>query len=350
MAITVPPLALPSSPVDTSAASTYTDVNALESLKQDPTSPQAISAVAGQVEALFLQMMLKSMRDATAADDPDSNEMGMYQDMFDKQVALAVSQHDDLGIGRLLKRQLSPSKGASLKPLSGLSSVMPAAGETAGVLASATMGGAGSGAAAGATGMAAGMLSEAMGGASGGAAGMVAGAGGRAAGAAPALAQSPAEFVQRVLPSIRRAAGELGVNPMGLLAQAALETGWGQRLPRTADGASSLNIFGVKAGDGWSGARATADTVEFSNGVASLRRTAFRAYASVEDSVRDFANLLKDSPRYRDALAAGGDSQAYLQSIAKAGYATDPEYSIKLNRILNSDTLQAALAPRTAAL
>ena len=94
-------------PSDFSGATTYTDVNALAALKRDPNSPEALSAVAQQVEALFLQMMLKSMRDATAAEETDSNEMGMYQDMFDKQVALSISQHADLGIGRLLKRQLA---------------------------------------------------------------------------------------------------------------------------------------------------------------------------------------------------------------------------------------------------
>src|ERR1700744_6471544 len=98
--------ALGDAPIDTSGASTYTDLNGLSALKRDPNSPEAISEVARQVEALFLQMMLKSMRDATAAQETDSNEMGMYQDMFDKQVALSISQHGDLGIGRLLKRQL----------------------------------------------------------------------------------------------------------------------------------------------------------------------------------------------------------------------------------------------------
>ena len=283
---------LGSPPVDTSAATTYTDLNGLAALKRDPTSPQAISAVAEQVEALFLQMMLKSMRDATASDDPDSNEMGMYQDMFDKQVALTISQHQDLGIGAILKRQLTG------KPA-------PAAPKTASTGASA---------------------------------------------ATPVLAHTPLEFVHRVMPTIRRAAAALGVNPLGMLAQAALETGWGQRMPRTADGSSSLNIFGIKAGEEWTGARATADTVEFSNGVATPRRTAFRAYGSIEESVGDFANLLKTSPRYRDAIAAGGDAQAYIHSIGKSGYATDPEYANKLNQILNSGTLQTALIPRTAAL
>ncbi len=296
MNTTLPTLALPASPVDTSAATTYTDLNGLAALKKDPTSPQAISAVAEQVEALFMQMMLKSMRDATASLDSESNEMGMYQDMFDKQVALTLSQHQDLGIGAMLKRQLTGKTA-------------PAAPKSASTGASVP-----------------------------------------APAPAPALAQTPQEFVHRVMPTIRRAAATLGVDPRGMLAQAALETGWGQRMPRAADGSSSLNIFGIKAGEEWAGARATADTVEFSNGVATQRRTAFRVYGSIEESVSDFARLLKNSPRYREAIAAGGDAQAYVQHMGKSGYATDPEYANKLNQILNSSTLQAALAPRTAAL
>jgi flagellar protein FlgJ len=274
-------------PNDFSAATTYTDVNALAALKRDPNSPQALSAVAQQVEALFLQMMLKSMRDATAAEETGSNEMGMYQDMFDKQVALSISQHADLGIGRLLKQQLA---GKSV----------PSAVKLGAPTAS--------------------------------------------------IAPSPAEFVKRIMPSIQRAASSLGVDPKAMLAQAALETGWGQRMPRAADGSLSHNLFGIKAGEEWTGNRATADSMEVVNGVAIPRRASFRAYASVDESVNDFANLLKNSPRYKDVLAAGGDAGAYSVAMGKSGYATDPEYGNKLNQILGSASLQSALAPRVAAL
>ena len=249
-------------------------------------------------------MMLKSMRDATAAEQTDSNAMGMYQDMFDKQVALSISQHADLGIGRLLKRQLA---GRTAPGAVKLTSGAPTASAMASPAPPTT------------------------------------------AATAP-LAQTPAEFVQRVLPSIRRAAGTLGVDPMGMLAQAALETGWGQRMPRNADGSLSHNMFGIKAGDEWTGARATADTVEMSNGVATPRRSAFRAYGSIEDSVNDFASLLKSSPRYREVIAAGGNAGAYIASMGKSGYATDPEYANKLNQILHGDALQSAMASRIAAL
>jgi flagellar protein FlgJ len=165
-----------------------------------------------------------------------------------------------------------------------------------------------------------------------------------------AIAHSPAEFVNRMMPSIQRAASALGVDPTGMLAQAALETGWGQRMPRAADGSSSHNLFGIKAGDEWAGARATADSMEVINGVATPRRATFRAYASVEESVNDFANLLKNSPRYRDVLAVGGNPGGYIAAIGKSGYASDPDYGNKLNQILSSDTLQSALAARVAAL
>ena len=152
------------------------------------------------------------------------------------------------------------------------------------------------------------------------------------------------------MPSIQRAASALGVDPAGMLAQAALETGWGQRMPRAADGSPSHNLFGIKAGDEWTGARATADSMEVINGVATPRRATFRAYASVEESVNDFASLLKNSPRYKDVIAAGGNAGAYIAALGKSGYATDPEYGNKLNQILSSDTLQSALAARVAAL
>jgi len=284
----IPSLASPAD-VDPSAATTYTDINGLAALKQNPTSPQAISAVAQQVEALFLQMMLKSMRDATAAEDPDSNEMGMYQDMFDKQVALNISQHADLGIAKLLKRQLTQRAASASAPSVGTAQALPAG-------------------------------------------------------------HTQEDFVNRMLPPLRRVASALNLDPQALLAQAALETGWGQRMPRNADGSSSNNMFGIKAGEEWNGARATADTVEVSNGVASTRRTAFRAYGSVEESVNDFAKLLASSPRYREALSAGGDAAGYIAGIGKSGYATDPEYANKLNQILSSDPIRAVRANRLAKL
>jgi flagellar protein FlgJ len=310
LSISMPPSS--AAPEASAQANTYTDLNALAALKNAPASAATVKAVSEQVEALFLQMMLKSMRDAgEAAGEPTSNETGMYQDMFDKQVALTLSKRQDLGIARLFERQLG-GKAAGAAPAGAASSWQPKQ-------------------------LPKGMLPDSRG------------------HAAPPptganLSEQASDFVQQVLPTIRQAAAAVGVNPLGMLAQAALETGWGQRMPRTADGNSSLNLFGVKAGSDWSGARAMADTVEISGGVAKQTRTAFRAYGSIEESVGDFARLLTSSPRYREAVAAGSNAQAYVQSIAKAGYATDPQYANKLNDVLNSGTLQAALSARLAKL
>jgi flagellar protein FlgJ len=285
-------------------ANTYSDPNGLAALKQDPNSPAALHAVAQQVDALFLQMMLKSMRDANAAaGGGDSNEMGMYQDMFDKQIALTMSQHQDLGLGSLLTRQIAAraaAGGATPAPADDRTTPRPAAAPSS--------------------------------------------AAPPATSAPPtSMTQSAGEFVDQVLPSIRTAAQALGLNPLVLLAQAALETGWGKRMARTADGNPSLNLFGIKADDTWVGARAAANTVEYAGGVATQRQAAFRAYGSIEESVNDFANLLKNSPRYRHAAAAGPDAQAYVDGIGRSGYATDPDYAAKLNDILHGSTLRAAV-------
>jgi peptidoglycan hydrolase FlgJ len=121
-------------------------------------------------------------------------------------------------------------------------------------------------------------------------------------------------------------------------------------MARNADGTSSLNLFGIKADDSWSGAKVAADTLEFSGGVATQRRTAFRAYGSVEESVDDFARLLTSSPRYRDAVAQGGNPQAYFEGIGKSGYATDPQYADKLNDVLNSTTFRSVMGKKIVSL
>ena len=307
----------------TSAANTYSDVNGLSALKTNTQSPQNLHAVAQQVDAMFLQMMLKSMREAGAdAGDPESNAMGMYEDMFDKQISLTLSQHQDIGLGSVLTRQLGGAAATAGTATAGTA--------TAGVGAAAT--------GAAATGMAAPARNTAL---------SVAAAGDAAN--TDVVGASPSDFVSKVMPAISAAATALGVSPLGILAQAALETGWGRRMPRTANGASSLNLFGIKAEGAWAGARASATTVEFSDGVASATRTAFRAYDSIEQSVGDFANLMS-SPRYRAAISAGKTALGYVQGIAGSGYATDPGYAAKLTAMLQSSTFKAALTGSGAAL
>jgi flagellar protein FlgJ len=302
----------------TGAANTYSDLNGLNALKTGGNSPQTLHAVAQQVDAMFLQMMLKSMRDASAdAGDPQSNAMGMYEDMFDKQVSLTLSQHQDIGLGSVLTRQL----GAAGSTAAGVAGAAAAAGSgTAATPATVPA-------------RSAALLKPASADDTD----------------ADAVGASPSDFVSQVMPAIRTAAAALGVSPLGILAQAALETGWGRRMPRTANGASSLNLFGIKAGGEWDGDKASATTVEFSEGVASAKRTAFRAYDSIEQSVGDFTALMS-SPRYRAAINAGQTALGYVQGIASSGYATDPAYAAKLTAMLRSNTFREALSGSGVAL
>lgn len=142
-------------------------------------------------------------------------------------------------------------------------------------------------------------------------------------------------FVGQLAPHAEAAGRALGVAPDILVAQAALETGWGQRPLRAADGASTHNLFGVKAGSAWQGATADALTTEVEQGVALKKTERFRRYADAGDAFRDFTQLLQTSPRYQGALNTGGDARAYAEALARGGYATDPNYADKLVGVVN---------------
>jgi len=150
-----------------------------------------------------------------------------------------------------------------------------------------------------------------------------------------AAASTPEQqaFLESIAPWARQAARKLGVAPELVQAHAALESGWGQRPLRTADGASSHNLFGIKAGAGWEGAAGESTTTEYVNGAALKTRERFRAYPDAASAFHDYARVLTDNPRYRAALNTGNDAQAFAQGLARGGYATDPGYAAKLARI-----------------
>ncbi|MFT4173470.1 MAG: glucosaminidase domain-containing protein [Rhodocyclaceae bacterium] len=141
------------------------------------------------------------------------------------------------------------------------------------------------------------------------------------------------QFLARIAPLAQEASRALGVAPEVLSAQAALETGWGQRSPRGADGQDSHNLFGIKATEAWQGEAVQAATHEFENGRRVPRTDDFRAYASDAASFRDLTTLLRTAPRYQAALGTGTDARAYGQALQRGGYATDPAYADKLARI-----------------
>ena len=154
-----------------------------------------------------------------------------------------------------------------------------------------------------------------------------------ASGGAAANTPEQQAFLDSIAPWARQAAQRLGVAPELVQAHAALESGWGQRPLRTADGASSHNLFGIKAGAGWEGAAGESTTTEYVNGAALKTRERFRAYPDAASAFQDYARVLTDNPRYRAALNTGNDTQAFAQGLARGGYATDPGYAAKLARI-----------------
>jgi peptidoglycan hydrolase FlgJ len=165
----------------------------------------------------------------------------------------------------------------------------------------------------------------------------------------PPLPASKDDFLRSLRPHAESAARELGVDPNALLAQAALETGWGRSVPCNAQGECSFNLFGIKAGSQWSGATVNVPTLEFEDGVAVRKVERFRAYASPADSFRDYAALIRDSSRYANARGAGDNVEAFATALQQGGYATDPNYAQKIAAVASevrerSDVLKFAAA------
>jgi flagellar protein FlgJ len=157
------------------------------------------------------------------------------------------------------------------------------------------------------------------------------------------FADTPEDFVRKVLPHARAAAAELGVSPTAIVAQAALETGWGRNVPASPGGAGH-NLFGIKAGADWGGARVGRATLEVAGGIPVRTQAAFRAYDTVADGFRDYVNLLSTSSRYGGVRGAGADPARFAHALQAGGYATDPHYAHKILAIVNGSTLREAMA------
>lgn len=153
-------------------------------------------------------------------------------------------------------------------------------------------------------------------------------------------ADSPVEFIRSLLPAAKQAASALGLDPLALIAQAALETGWGKRMIKTASGDNSFNLFGIKASRNWQGDTAVVDTLEYRQGVARKEQAKFRAYSSPEQSLQDYTEFIGNSVRYQQAVAAANEPAAYFSELQAAGYATDPNYAQKIMAVFNSSAFQ----------
>jgi peptidoglycan hydrolase FlgJ len=296
---------------------------------------QGLKAAAKQFDAVFTQMMLKSMRDATPSDSPfESNDTKSFTSMLDQQLSQQMSSKG-IGVADMMLKQLMRSSGAQT----------------------------GANAAGGAGAMNA---MQALGGMSGGSGDLEANAGNLAAMNAMAKAYAAAQanknntlagkgysaadsleppargngsdkvnaFVDRLAVPAQAASAATGIPARFIIGQAALESGWGKREIKNANGTTSHNIFGVKATKDWTGKTVSSVTTEYVNGRPQKVVEKFRAYDSYEDALTDYASVIKNNPRYAPVIQASRDVAGFAHGMQKAGYATDPQYAKKLISIM----------------
>lgn len=336
---------------DGSNAQLYSDLAELQKLKAKARtdSDEGLRLAAQQFEQLFVNMLLKSMRDANAAFGEDnfmnSSQTKLFQGMYDNQIAMEMAGNKGIGLTDVLVRQLGgksePAKEVDLNALDINSRRLNQAFDQAASVAATAL------------------LAKAEGQEN-----------------PPGISltdeqvntvkevfqqqlkqvtvadenlpdrfESPEEFVEKLMPLAEKVAGELGVDPRVLLAQSALETGWGRSMVRSPDGSNSNNLFNIKADRRWDGDSAQVSTLEFRNGVAQREKASFRSYENYEDSFRDYVNFLKNSPRYQMAIESAGDPYDYVRQLQEAGYATDPKYAEKIQNIFEGDLLASRSVP-----
>ncbi|MGC6387285.1 flagellar assembly peptidoglycan hydrolase FlgJ [Ewingella sp. S1.OA.A_B6] len=282
------------------------DTQSLNKLKlAAQKDPQAhIAEVAKQFEGVFVQMMLKSMRSALPQDGLlSSDQTRLYTSMYDQQIAQNLSAKG-LGMAEMMVKQMTggnpePSEMAGTVPMALDKEVL----NTLPVLAMEQM------------------IRKA-----------IPNAPDRTSGGAP-LGQDSGQFVSRLSIPAQVASKESGISHQLILAQAALESGWGQREIPTTNGKQSFNLFGIKAGSSWDGPTTNITTTEYTNGVAKKVQASFRVYGSYVEAIGDYVKLLSNNPRYAQVMAAGTPEQA-AHALQAAGYATDPNYADKLVSVI----------------
>ncbi len=288
-------------------ADVYTDFNGLAKLKTEAKkdSQEALKEVAKQFESIFINLALKSMRDAKLSDGIlDSDQSQFFQEMYDQQLSVHLSGDPGIGLADLIVRQLS--KGGKDVDLQGTdlnayrSNYVKSQNGKSDLVKSITE-----------------LKSET---------------------AVPIT--SVAQFVKQLWPYAQQAASEIGVEPKVLMAQAALETGWGKFVINKSDGQSSFNLFNIKADKAWQGEKTIETTLEFEQGIGKKVQAGFRVYDSFQQSFQDYVQFLKNNPRYRDALKQTENPESYVKALQQAGYATDPEYAEKIMRLYHDKALE----------
>jgi flagellar protein FlgJ len=330
--------------LDTS--SVYTDINGLAKLKvaAREQSPAAIKEVAKQFESVFLNMVMKSMRQAKLADSVlDSKQSEFYQDMYDQQMAIQLSGKPGVGLADMIVKQLSPKpkpdEDEKMQAVDYLNRALGGSSQTAVTHSNPAE-------------KAAKSLDP-----------MDESGLNRLQATLARMERSQQNinrnwqtlesswqpqvdrnqmsvnkqmFMNQLLPHAQQAADKLGVDANILLAQAALETGWGQSVIKNDQGKSSFNLFNIKADKSWTGQQARVSTLEYADGVARKEMAGFRSYDSYKASFDDYVDLIKSNPRYNEALKNADNAAQYVRELQKAGYATDPRYAEKIMNIYHS--------------
>jgi len=273
---------------------------------------QALKATAQQFESVFMNMMLKSMRDATPQDGMFDNEQTkMFTGMLDQQLVQNMSSRG-IGLADMMVKQLSRAGASGATPAPLPQNAQPGATSNARnwqpVFAP-------SAAAADASPDEIHPSGDSL--------------------PSAYSANFQQDFVQRLTPYALQASRETGVPAQLMMGQAALESGWGRREIRLPDGSNSYNLFGIKAGASWNGKVAEVTTTEYRNGIPVKQVEKFRAYNSYAEAFSDYARLLRDNPRYAPVVKEGQTAPAAAHALQRAGYATDPNYAVKLVKVMN---------------
>jgi flagellar protein FlgJ len=315
MSLSSQPYSTLNSPSDIASQRLAADPSALDALrlqaKNDPKG--ALKAMGGQFEALFLGTLMKQMRETSFDDSDGGSEMSTYRSLLDEQMVQVMGKSGGIGIGAMLTRSIARNAG-----LDGNSDTGGSGNIVASTDGSRSMG----------TQNLPPGFTEAL-------------QRWRAQGAQTAgdssnaqdssnISSSQSAFINTLLPQAQNAAAQLGVAPGLLVAQAALETGWGRKAIRQPDGSDSHNLFGIKAGSNWTGPVANVTTTEYVHGTVQKQVQAFRVYGSYQEAFDDYARLLANSPRYQKALNQGSNGAAFGAGLQGGGYATDPDYARKL--------------------
>ena len=266
-------------------------------VKKDPD--KALKEVAQQFEVLFINMLLKSMRDATPKDGAlDSDQTRFYSSMLDSQYAQSMSAKGiglaDMMVKQLTRATVTPEELENL-PTNGILLPPNSAPSAAPLNSPAT--------------------------------------------SAPLPASQTQSFVNTVWPHAQSVSQSTGIPAQFMVAQAALESGWGKNEIKRSDGSPSFNVMGIKAGSNWTGPVAETVTTEYVNGVPHKTTEKFRAYSSYAEGFQDYAKLLMNNPRYA-AVLEKQDAAGFARGLQQAGYATDPMYADKLMRIINGSAIR----------